>query len=237
MVLLLSASVKPFPTLTMDKRYNPIDREEDYFKAVNFYLSKGFKVVLVDNSGYKSDKLLSLKEIFTNFEYLVFDTKQSHLGKAKGEIEIIDYALVNSAFLKEVDYIVKITGRYIIKNISNLLSQVDFQENPVYINPTRSLKWADTRLMVMRKFYYDKYFLSAIKISDEQRAKSYMEVYFMKSLFLFLLDGGNMKLWPVYPLYQGVDGTHNEKVSFGFFKSIKYSIYYQFKKFAFKHRA
>lgn len=237
MVLLLSASIRPSSIASNGKRLDPVERENDYIAATSFYLSRGFSVVLVDNSGYVSEKLSSLKLNYLNFEYLVFNTTQSYLGKAKGEIEIINYALKFSELLSEVNYLVKITGRYIIKNINDILCKVDFKENSVYINPTRNLKWADTRLMMMSKEYYNVYFLPAVRFSDEKDKNYYMEVYFMKSLFLFLLDGGNMNLWPTYPFYQGMDGTHNEKVFFGFFKSLKYSIYYKLKKFIFKHRA
>jgi len=234
-VLLLSASIKPFNASTQG-RFNVEDREQDYFKAVGFYLAKGYRVVLVDNCGYRSEKIQSSYLANTQFEYLVFETKRSHLGKSQGEVEIIDYALIHSRLLNEVEYLIKITGRYIIRNIDQILTPTHGVEKEVYINPTRNLKWADTRLMVMRKSYYHNYFRVAVDRYLDESQKVYMENTFMRSLHLFLLDGGDFSLWPAYPAYDAYDGTHNDKISFSFLKLMKYNIYYKFKKFSFKHR-
>ena len=58
----------------------------------------------------------------------------------------------------------------------------------------------------------------------------------MKSVLLYLLDGGDLNLWPAYPAYDAYDGTHNEKISFGWLKKIKYNLYYRFKKIVFRYR-
>jgi hypothetical protein len=77
---------------------------------------------------------------------------------------------------------------------------------------------------------------SAVKYLDESKG-IYFENVLMKAVFLYLLDGGSLRLWPLYPAYDAYDGTHNEKVVFNFFKILKYNLYYKFKKFVFKHRA
>jgi hypothetical protein len=64
-----------------------------------------------------------------------------------------------------------------------------------------------------------------------------MENALMKSVLLYLLDGGELNLWPAYPAYDAYDGTHNERISFGLLKRIKYNFYYKIKKIVFKHRA
>ena len=99
-VILLTATIKPLSTLEPNGRNNVSDREDDYFKAVRFYLNKGFKVVFVENSNTKSKKILDLKEQFENLEYLTFLSIDSKLGKSHGEVEIFQFALENSLFLK-----------------------------------------------------------------------------------------------------------------------------------------
>lgn len=234
--ILLSSTINPNEIFKIG-RMNPIDREDDYFKATEFYLKRGFLVVFVDNSDTKSEKILSLGHKFSNLEYLSFVSLQSHLGKSKGEVEIINFALENSQLLKSVDYIIKISGRYLISNLEEVLSPTNHIEMPVYVNPTRNLRWADTRLMMMKKSFYHHYFLpTATEFLDETK-KVFMENVFMKSVLKFVLDGGELHLWPTYPCYQGYDGTHNEPVTFSFVKSWRYKIYYRMKKFVFKHRA
>ncbi len=236
-VLLLTATIKPLGILEPKGRNDISEREKDYFKAVKFYLAKGYKVVFVENSDTKSELILNLRTQYNNLEYLSFTSKTSHLGKSHGEVEIFHYAMANSQFLKEVDYLIKITGRYVIKNIDDVIIPTNFVSKEIYVNPTRNLKWADSRLMLMRKSYYLNYFLPAIDKYLDESKKVYMEYALMKSVLLYLIDGGELTLWPAYPAYDAYDGTHNEKISFGFFKRLKYNLYYKLKTIVFKHRA
>lgn len=237
LVLLLTGTIKPFSGPGKSGRINVKDREDDYFKAISFYLKKGYKVVFTENSNYKSERISNLKDKYSSFEYHSFFSTKSHLGKSCGELEIFKYSLEHSEFLREVDYLIKISGRYIIKNINSLLSKTNSVEHEVYVNPTRNLRWADTRIMILRKSYYSNYFLPvADKYLDESK-NVFFENVFMHSIFFYLLDGGDLRLWPIYPAYEAFDGTHDEKVSFNAFKTWKYNLYYKLKIFIFKHRA
>ncbi|MGM0944202.1 MAG: hypothetical protein ACQEW9_03400 [Bacteroidota bacterium] len=236
-VLLLTGTIKPFKGQLHSGRIDVSKREDDYFKAINFYLSKGFEVVFVENSDYSSKKIQSIKEKSKSFEYHTFLSKRSYLGKSFGEMEIFKFALENSTALNKVDYLIKITGRYIIKNISQLLSGVNGVDHEIYVNPTRNLRWADTRLMIIKKSFYYNYFLPcADKYLDESKGV-YLENIQMKAILLYLVDGGELQLWPLYPAYDAYDGTHDEKVKFNLLKTLKYNLYFKFKKFVFKHRA
>lgn len=235
-ILLLSATIKPISFFNSG-RIDPEEREQDYIKSTDFYLKKGYRVVFVENSNTQSKQILQFGKNNPNLEYLTFESKESHLGKSKGEIEIIDFALNNSQLLKSVDYIIKITGRYLISNIDDLILPTNEIQKPVYINPTRNLRWADTRVMMMKKSYYFDFFIPTVsKYLDESKGV-FMENVFIKSLFQFLIEGGELNLWPAYPAYQGIDGTHNEPVTFDYIKTLKYNLYYRLKKFIFKHRA
>lgn len=237
LVLLLTATIKPFLTGSESRRTDALVREDDYFKAINFYLKKGYKVVFVENSNYSSIRISSLISNYPSFEYHSFISKRSHLGKSSGELEIFEYAIKHSKFLLEVDYLIKITGRYIIKNIDSLLDKTNKVEHEVYINPTRNLRWADTRIIIIRKSFYINYFLPCAEKYLDESKNVFLENVFMRSLFFYLIDGGDLTLWPVYPAYDAFDGTHDEKVSFNTFKTWKYNLYYKLKKFVFKHRA
>jgi hypothetical protein len=236
-VLLLSGSIVPHVALSQKGRVDAGKREEDYFKAIRFYLSKGYQVVFVENSNTRSEQILRLNQEFGGLEYLTFSTEKSHLGKASGEVEIMKYALDHSEQLNKVDYLIKITGRYIIQNIDAMVDGTNDFQSDIYINPTRNLRWADSRLMMMKKSFFNRYFLRAVELYLDESNGVFMEQTFVRSLFLYLLDGGQLQLWPVYPSYQGMDGTHDQPVTFSFLKSLKYNIYYTFKKFAFRHRA
>ncbi len=236
-VLLLTGSIVPHPESAKGGRLDAKLRENDYFEAIQFYLKEGFRVVFVDNSNTRSEKILGLKDKYPFLEYHTFPTKRSHLGKSQGEVEIINFALEHSDYLRSVDYLIKITGRYIIKNIRTIVDGTKGMEHELYINPTRNLRWADSRLMLMKQTFYTHYFLKAVETYLDESRGVFMENTLMKSLFLYLLDGGQMRLWPAYPAYKGMDGTHDEPVRFSFLKTLKYNLYYKFKTFAFGHRA
>lgn len=236
-VLLLSATIRPI-SLYNSERNDPKEREQDYIKSTHFYLKKGYRVVFVENSNTRSKQILQLGKNNPNLEYLTFESKESHLGKSKGEVEIINFALNNSQLLQSVDYIIKITGRYLVSNIDQLILPTNDIEKPVYMNPTRNLRWADTRVMMMKKSYYFDFFMPIVSKYLDESKDVFMENVFIKSLFQFLIEeGGELNFWPAYPAYQGMDGTHNEPVTFNFFKTLKYNLYYRLKKFVFKHRA
>lgn len=237
MVLFLTATIHPSSNHLKTGRFDSLERENDYFEAVKFYLSKGYYVVFCENSNTTSEKILKLQTSDQRLEYITFLTELSIKGKSWGEIEIFNYALQNSKLLRDVDYIVKITGRYIIKNIEEILTATNSVEKEVYINPTRNFRWADSRLMIMRKSFYNNYFINTVHLYLDEEKKVFMENVFMKSLFLYLYEGGELVLWPTYPYYEAFDGTHNEKVTFNFFKSLKYKIYYKIKRAIIKHRA
>ena len=229
-VLLLTASINPFPGIPYSTRNDPLVREMDYYTATRFYLSKGYKVVLVDNSNSFSEKINGLRFCFSTFEYLRFSSEESQLGKSHGEIEIINYALSHSKFMDEVDYIVKITGRFIIRNIDEFLQIINYVEKQVYVNPINNFNWADTRLMIMKKSFYYQYFLPAADKFLDDSNHIFIENVYMKSVFQYLIQGGKLNLWPVYPRFQGHDGTSNRNIDFGIFKYLKYKTYYKIKK-------
>ncbi|WP_439488445.1 hypothetical protein [Algoriphagus sp.] len=212
-------------------------RENDYIKALNFYKKTGFPILLVDNSMCKSDKIISLMKDYEQFEYLTFQSLHSHLGKGHGEIEIMDYALLNSMLLKTTDLIFKISGRYIVRNIVDFISGFGGFEQQVYINFTRKLIWGDTRLFIMKKQFYQNYFKpTATKYLDEPNDIN-IERVFARSVHFYMYKGGEMGFWPCYPFYDAHDGSHDHVISFGFFKRIKYSLYFKFKNFSFRHRS
>ncbi len=235
-VIFLTATIKA-ESYHFVGRPNFDTRENDYIKALSFYKEVGFPILFVDNSMYRSEKILSLMANYNKFEYLTFQSKYSHLGKGHGEMEIFDYALNNSELLKQTDLIFKISGRYIIRNISKFIKELNDFDHQVYINFTRRLIWGDTRLFIMKKQFYNSYFKpTAEKFLDEPNDIN-IERVFARSVHLYMYEGGDMGFWPCYPFYDAHDGSHDHVISFGFWKRIKYNLYFKFKNFSFRHRS
>lgn len=227
--LLLTATLNP-GNFDFVERKGVGNREMDYFKAIKFYKGKGYRVVFIDNSNFRSEKILDEFGSDLDFEYLTFQSSLSHLGKGHGEKEIIDFGLKNSKILKDIEFFVKITGRLIIFNIDSLLKDIEFKTSEITANLSRNLSWADTRIMFLTKNFYNNYFSPvANKFLDEKNG-FYFEKVFAMSIHLFLAEKGSIKFWSEYPFYRGINGQNGKDYNFNFSRRLKYNFFLFIKK-------
>jgi len=147
LIILLTGTITPnsFSNLSIK---DPGIRRRQYREAILFYLKKTkFKIVFVENSG---DQLKNFPLQPGRIEYLTFESApiKPDRGKAYKEMEIIDFALQNSNFLKEAKSAVKITGRLKVLNIKMLsrkfLKLNKIKSNLVYVYSFK-LKNMDSR--------------------------------------------------------------------------------------------
>lgn len=122
-VLILTGTIKPHEAnLTL---YNDINKRKlDYIKSLDFYLKNtNLNIVFCENSGYNLNNDINLDDYNNRLEYLTFNGSDliKEKGKGYGEIEILEYALKYSSFLKNASFIIKITGRLRILNLDKLL--------------------------------------------------------------------------------------------------------------------
>jgi len=159
-IVLLTATIQPKADQPNLKLVNSDERLLDYKKALLFYDSLIKKkvinrVIFIDNSGYDLSELVNCVDS-NAVEYLSFYgldvPKDYHRGY--GEFVIIDYAYENSEFLinaKPDDVIWKITGRYIIKNLEELISKAP-RKFDMYCNIRK--RWMDMELIAWNKVAY-----------------------------------------------------------------------------------
>ena len=234
-VIFLTATIQP-GTFDFVGRANYQERESDYYHAIKFYMSMQLPLVFVDNSNFHSEKIHGLTKDYPLFEYHTFKSEKSIEGKGHGEIEIFDYALVHSEMLKKTDWIIKISGRYIIENISTFLSKIDLEGQEVFVNYTRNMRWADTRFILIKKTFYHEYFKPCVEKYLDEKNMVLLEHIFARSVHLFQASGGEISIWPCYPFYNAHDGTNGEKVYFNYFKKFKYRFYFKLKSKILSHR-
>jgi len=82
-----------------------------------------FRLVIVENSNADLSWLSIIQQQYPNrIEYLSFDgnTYPREFGKGFGEMLSINYAVDNSKFVSEVDYVFKCSGRYFLSELSNI---------------------------------------------------------------------------------------------------------------------
>ncbi len=131
--LLLTACIRPNSLGdTCTNMANPNIRETDYLNTLKWYLKNtGYPIIFVENSGCDISNKFSEKEK-ERIEFLIYNSQLSKIDKGKGykEMEIIEYALNNSYLIKRTDYIIKVTGRLILQNISSFVKSLPSPATP-----------------------------------------------------------------------------------------------------------
>jgi hypothetical protein len=130
-ILLLTSTIRPKANQPQLKLADPAERLKDYRKALEFYVrlvEAGTldKIVYADNSGedlrclsshFPADRI----EWISNYD-LDYD---SSYHRGYGEFRLVDHAFSSSrtlASLAPEDRVWKVTGRYIVKNLSTVMA-------------------------------------------------------------------------------------------------------------------
>lgn len=101
------------------------ERRIQYYTALDFYLREtNVPVVFVENTNYDIGKDYKTYVESGRLECFTFNGNDfdKSLGKGYGEALIINEAFKRSSFLNRCHYVVKITGRLIVRNINHILS-------------------------------------------------------------------------------------------------------------------
>ena len=162
--LLLTACINP-DGMPFTKVSDKDVRMQQYRKALDFYLDETpYPIIFAENSNtdispYYSDAIQSGR-----LEVLTFagnDNKTK--GKGYGEACIIEHVLDHSKMLTADSVVVKITGRLVIKNLTDVLTKTFPCQDPMSVicSFNADLSFPDSRLLVapipfLRIFLADK---------------------------------------------------------------------------------
>jgi hypothetical protein len=130
-LLVMTSTIAPFPGVHALKRSDPLERLDDYRRALGFYLeglSRGDidEIVYVDNSGYDLSSLQALADHAVpgnRVEFISYRADVSpHNNRLYLEAHLIEHFLAHSALLwaNPGADVWKVTGRYIIKNLRQI---------------------------------------------------------------------------------------------------------------------
>ena len=165
-ILLMTATVSPPSTATKLARADPIDRLDDYAKALAHYIElheQGLfdALVFVENSDADLRVLKALAARSTRRETIEFLSfygldYPGAFGRGYGEMQIIEHAMQRSALIAAAPadaMIWKITGRYVLRNVGRL---IDGSVEAELFCQCRDLPraWADMYFMGWRKRAY-----------------------------------------------------------------------------------
>jgi hypothetical protein len=100
-------------------------RIDVYVKSIRQWIKTGFKIVVIENSGYTFPEI----ERVANLEIITYNEMQlpecKHLlentSKGASELFAINYALKKTLF-KNFDFVIKVTGRYFIPGFEKYLN-------------------------------------------------------------------------------------------------------------------
>lgn len=163
-VLLLTACINP-NGMKYTELNDPSERERQYVRAVKFYIDRTkYKVCFCENS---NSDLSAFEKIDAGgrLELLSFDGNgyNPNLGKGYGEYRIIEYAFAHSRFIQEASCVVKITGRLMIDNLSQIewLNKLLLRSprDYVYVSPSEG-NTKDSRCIMAPKWFYTDHFLA-----------------------------------------------------------------------------
>lgn len=217
------------PSEEVPKLYlsNKNERKEQYVKALKFYIERTFikNIIYCDNSGIKEVEMLnkSAKKNNKNFECLFFKGNSFNVikkGKGYGEGEILEYVINNSYLIKNMNYIVKITGRLIIKNIDFIMR---FSKEKNYFFPITvrfGKKFVDTRFYIVSKEDYEKYLLKAYVEVDDNN------LFFLEHAFAKNIISNRMttSLFTIEPNIMGISGSNGKRYHSSWLKILIKSI-------------
>ena len=220
-VLLITSTIKPNEKVFSLALKDKADREKQYFAALLFYIEKTKlkNIIYCDNSNTILSNLSYLQKLAMKnkkqFEYLSFRGNTSeivHHGKGYGEGEIIKYILNNSKLIKNMDYLIKVTGRLYITNINTLLRLCFDRYN--YFDMTKTRR-CETRFYMIQKSVYEKKFVDCYLNVDDKK-DVWLEHIFKN---IILKQRVAYKMFPVLPKVKGISGStgkryHDSKIKY-----------------------
>ncbi|MBA7510287.1 hypothetical protein ES705_02263 [subsurface metagenome] len=214
--ILLTATINPKNVIFV-KRNDPIIRENDYIDSLKKWIEKtSYSIVFCENSGYNIDQIIRIAEMYKlrEIEILQFNGQNfpAEFGKGYGELLIIKYALQHSNLIKDSDYIIKISGRYFIKNIGKIARGLSYNKD-IYImaDLRRNLTWADCRVFAFKpSFFFD--YLSKFQGLVNDSNGFYLEHAVVRAVLRAISDGHKWLPLPSKPIVVGYSGTSDTPI-------------------------
>ena len=199
--------------MSFTKRSDIDEREQDYINSLRQWMKTGLPIIFCENSGHDLSKIYEMTSNYEKIEILQFDGQNfdKKLGKGFGEQKIIRYVAENSIFFRKSKRIMKVTGRYYLKNIKQFEESLSMI-NGVSVILLRNLTFADGRLIISTpEFLTDYLFSFTSKVNDTQGY--YFEHALAQAVHKYMSESGEWTMLPYYPILEGYSGSANVKTA------------------------
>jgi hypothetical protein len=191
-------------------RTNLQERLDDYLQSLSYYINNTKNdIIICENSGsIHFEKIKNLQKD-NRIEFLQYSGNNFDrtLGKGYGERSSLNYILNNSKFLEnnKYKYVCKITGRLIIKNIRDILKNVDTLNKDYHF---LHFGFDDKEQMCNTRCYFVKPF-SIVKLYEHEINDSNYQL--MEHCFYKLCKKYNSSIVNIVPDFEGICGGTNIK--------------------------
>lgn len=231
----MTATITPPAGAPQLVRTDPADRLRDYDAALTFYLGligRGLdRILFVENS---ASDLTALRERceklghagaveFISFQGL--DYPAAH-GRGYGEFRLMDYGTEKSqtlASFTDHDILWKITGRYICRNLLQMI-RTSRKSFDLYCDlKSHPMPWMDLRLFAFTRGGYDRYLRGIYRELSELKLSASPETFMRRHIGNQLATSHIIPRFRTEPIIDGIRGNDGRNYSQGRNRS-KYAI-------------
>lgn len=217
-VICLTATIKP-NTIMVDRSDVQL-RLDDYKKCIDFYLKETrCPIIFAENSDFDLADDLDFHRFLENPRFSVQRFKahpDTTKGKGFQEFFMLDQVVEN---LPETAMLVKVTGRYTVRNISKLLSGIDA---PLTIDLHRKMQVAITGFFAVSVLVYRKYLTGTFTEANDSEGRFIEHVVYDKIVHSDLIR--SCALLPENAHYEGVSGSHGASMARNKYKMMARSL-------------
>lgn len=207
--ILLTSSIDTKGIIFMKRNDSKI-REKDYLGALEKWIDLGVApLVFCENSGYDLTRFRDLfrksKRIRT--EIIQFDGQSfpRGLGKGYGDFQSIIYATKRSEIIKDSEIVIKVSGRYFVENIREIIGSLRKLSFFVVASLSSDLAWADMRVVAFDPGFSE--YLSVFQNVIDDSSGFYSEHALARAITRAVSEGHRWVSFPQRPVIDGYSGT------------------------------
>lgn len=208
---------------------NTHDRYREYKSSFELWIENPSvqNIVFCDNSGFDLSEFENIAANSSKTVEVLSYFGQGFprlLGKGYGEICAFEYAVKNSELFTEADYVIKVNGRYYLRNISAIVQQLKYGNTMVLGSFRHNLTWFDSRVFAFSPSFVINYLLKyKNKINDEKGY--YFEHALACATHEAMAQGHEWEMFSVTPAIEGKSGSNGRVYSVYGFRWIVKEIY------------
>ena len=225
--ILLTATIAP-KNMTFTRRSDPKVREADYLSGIENASRWGLPIIFAENSGYGLGRIKEALERSAPGNYEIVQTTEGQdfpvsRGKGYGELVLLTKAIPQSKLVNKSTYIIKITGRYTIPNLNELIASLesggDFIVAADYVPGKR---YTMSGMFICKAIFLTRYMEPLQDVMDDSKKQPF-EMVLRMAIENAVKDGYRCASFTVKPQIEGYSGTWNAKFKKNDYNDVQFS--------------